>query len=209
MTPAYPRPLATLLAAALTLICISCHGAGKTTILVVGDSLSSGYGLGAGQDWVELLAADLNRRGMNIEIVNDSISGDTTAGGVARLPSALRRIRPQWVIIELGGNDGLRGSSLSAMRENLLKMVRLTRQQGATPLLLGMRLPPNYGQKYTAEFERVYQRVATTTNTPLLPLFIAGFEGNLAYFQADRIHPNAQAQPVIAQNVRAFLAEWL
>ena len=179
------------------------HAGTETTILVVGDSLSAGYRLQAGEGWVDLLARDL---GGEINVINDSISGDTTAGGVARLPSALRRIRPDWVIIELGGNDGLRGNSLEALEQNLLKMVRLTRAQDAKPILLGMKLPPNYGEKYTAEFELVYQRVASATKTPLLPFFLHGIEDNPALFQTDGIHPNAEAQGIIMQNVRMFLA---
>ncbi len=198
-----------LLAALLTSVCISCHAAEKTTILVVGDSLSSGYGLQTGEVWVDLLAERFARQGANVHLVNDSISGDTTAGGAARLPDALRRIRPQWVLIELGGNDGLRGSSLAAMERNLLEMVRATRQQDARPLLLGMKLPPNYGTKYTREFEAVYQRVAARTDTPLLPLFIHGIESDPAMFQDDNIHPNAEAQAIIARNVEAFLRDLL
>ncbi len=194
-----------VLAALLISLSLSCHAAGKTTILVLGDSLSSGYGLQAGETWVELLARDLRRRGMAIDLVNASISGDTTAGGGARLPAALRRVRPDWVIIELGGNDGLRGSSLAAMEQNLLAMIRQTRQHGARPLLLGMRLPPNYGAKYTEGFERAYRQAAAATGTPLLPFFIAGIEDDFTLFQADRIHPNARAQGIIAENVGAFL----
>jgi acyl-CoA thioesterase-1 len=198
-----------LIVALLALVSISCHAGEKTTILVVGDSLSSGYGLQTGEAWVDLLAQDLIRQDMDIEIVNDSISGDTTAGGAVRLPAALQRIRPDWVIIELGGNDGLRGSSLVAMQQNLLKMVRFALDQGASPILLGMKLPPNYGKKYTEGFEQVYQRVAEKTGVPLLPLFIEGIEGNLDLFQPDGIHPNAEAQPIIKENVREFLGDLL
>ena len=203
------RALRRWMFSALILLVISCHAGEKTTILVIGDSLSSGYGLLPGQGWVELLAGDLHRRGMDIDIVNDSISGDTTAGGVTRLPSALRRIQPDWVIIELGGNDGLRGGSLAAMQENLVEMVRLSVEQGANPVLLGVKLPPNYGEKYTREFERVYQRAAAITATPLLPFFLRGIGNDLRLFQADRIHPTAEAQPIIRENVRAFLMELL
>lgn len=198
-----------LLAGALLSLAISCHAAEKTTILVVGDSLSSGYGLGGGDTWVDLLERDWARAGREVEFVNDSISGDTTAGGAARLPAALGRIRPAWVLIELGGNDGLRGSSLEAMERNLLKMVRAARDHGAEPALLGMQLPPNYGHKYTRGFAEVYEKVAAATATPLLPLFIRGIENDPAMFQPDRIHPNAAAQAVIARNVREFLAELL
>ncbi len=198
--------LAALCAAFLLGLSPASRAAEQTTILVVGDSLSSGYRLQEGEGWVDLLARDLGRD-MNIVVVNDSISGDTTAGGVARLPSALRRIRPDWVLIELGGNDGLRGNSLAAMEQNLATMVRLSRARGATPVLLGMKLPPNYGEKYTAGFERVYERVAAATGAPLLAFFLRGIEDDPALFQEDGIHPNAKAQGIIMQNVRGFLTD--
>ena len=199
------RLLAAWLAAWLAVGALAGHADQKTTILVLGDSLSAGYRLAEGEGWVDLLAEDIARRGLDFNIVNDSISGDTTAGGAARLPSALERIRPHWVIIELGGNDGLRGSSLEAMERNLLKMVRVTRAQGARPILFGMKLPPNYGEQYTTDFERVYERVAQASGAPLLPFFLHGIEDNPALFWPDGIHPNAQAQFVIMQNVREFL----
>lgn len=190
-------------------LALSSHAAEPPTLLIVGDSLSAGYRLQAGQGWVDWLDRNLNppsSQVASVRIVNDSISGDTTAGGVARLPSALRRIRPDWVIIALGGNDGLRGNSLAAMENNLLKMVRLTHAHGALPILFGMKLPPNYGAQYTTGFEEVYQRVAVATNAPLLPFFLHGLEDAPALFQGDGIHPNADAQPIIMENVRAFLA---
>jgi len=184
---------------------MSCHGAEKTTILVLGDSLSSGYGLDGGASWVDHLARDFAARGAAVDFVNDSISGDTTAGGRARLPDALRRIRPDWVIIELGGNDGLRGQSLAAMKRNLLGMVESARAAGAKPALLGMRLPPNYGQRYTRGFERVYREVAAESGAPLLPFFIRGIADDITMFLPDRIHPNAEAQTIIARTVGEFL----
>lgn len=190
----------------LATVSISCHAVEEVTILVVGDSLSSEHGLESGQGWVLLMEREMTHRGRHVDVVNDSISGDTTAGGVARLPAALQRVQPDWVIIELGGNDGLRGNSLKAMEENLFEMVRLSHANGTKPILLGMRLPPNYGHKYTTGFEQTYQRVADATNTPLLPFFIGGIETDLKFFQADRIHPTAEAQPIIAQNVREFLS---
>lgn len=192
-------------ALAFALLSISCFGAQKTTILVVGDSLSSGYGLDGGASWVDHLARDFAARGPAVDFVNDSISGDTTAGGRARLPDALRRIQPHWVLIELGGNDGLRGASLAAMKRNLLDMVQAARAAGARPALLGMRLPPNYGARYTRGFERVYREVAAEAGVPLLPFFIRGIENDPQMFLPDRIHPNAEAQAVIARNVGEFL----
>lgn len=192
-------------ALAVALVSMSCFGAQKTTILVLGDSLSAGYGLDGGASWVDHLARDFDARGPAAEFINDSISGDTTAGGRARLPDALRRIRPDWVIIELGGNDGLRGASLAAMKRNLLDMVEAARAAGVRPALLGMRLPPNYGARYTRGFERVYREVAAEAGVPLLPFFIRGIADDPAMFLPDRIHPNAAAQPIIARNVGAFL----
>ena len=193
------------LCAALAVTSMSGRSAEKTTILVLGDSLSSGYGLDGGQSWVDVLARDFAARGLPVELVNDSISGDTTAGGAARLPDALRRIRPDWVLIELGGNDGLRGQSLTAMKLNLQRMVEAARAAGVRPALLGMRLPPNYGERYTRGFERVYREVAADAAVPLLPFFIRGIEDDLRLFLPDRIHPNAAAQPIIARTVGEFL----
>ena len=193
---------AVLLAAATGAAANTGAGAAKK-LLILGDSLSSGYGLRDGESWVALLAQNLR----GVEIINDSISGDTTAGGVARLPAVLQRVRPDWVIIELGGNDGLRGSSLGAMKKNLRGMVDAARAQGATPVLFGMRLPPNYGPRYTRDFERVYAEVAEESGAPLLPFFLRGLEDGLHWFQDDQIHPNAAAQPRIERNVREFLTE--
>ena len=190
---------AALLASAT--LCAAANTGAAKKLLVVGDSLSSGYGLRDGEGWVALLAQNLR----GVEIINDSISGDTTAGGVARLPAVLRRVRPDWVIIELGGNDGLRGSSLGAMKKNLRGMIDAARAHGATPVLLGMRLPPNYGPRYTREFERVYAEVAEESGAALLPFFLRGLEDGLHWFQDDQIHPNAAAQPRIERNVREFL----
>ena len=185
----------------------------KIIILVVGDSLSSGYNLPPTSGWVELLGRTyltIHQAGAaNIMLINASISGDTTAGGVARLPSILQRTKPNWVLLELGGNDGLRGASLIAMEQNLRTMIRLTYEYNARPALLGIKLPPNYGASYTAQFAAVYRRVAKDTQTPLLPLFIKGIENNAKFFQSDQSHPNAAAQPIIANNVRKFLAEYL
>jgi len=194
-----------VLTVAMLLASISVHSAQKTTILILGDSLSAGYGLDGGDSWVDHLARDFTARGRPVEFINDSISGDTTAGGRARLPDALRRIKPDWVVIELGGNDGLRGASLAAMKRNLQDMVAATRAAGARPALLGMRLPPNYGARYTRAFERVYREVAAETGAPLLPFFIRGVAEDPNMFLPDRIHPNAAAQPIIAREVGEFL----
>jgi len=180
-------------------------------ILILGDSISAGYGIPEGKGWVSLLQKQLDKNRAEqtqgtLQIINNSISGDTTAGGLARLPRALEEIQPKWVVIALGGNDGLRGQSIAAMKSNLSKMILLCHEQGAKPLLLGMKLPPNYGKHYTQQFEQVYVNVSLESNTPLLPFFIEGIGGKTNYMQADRIHPNTLAQSIIRDNVWQFLA---
>jgi len=168
---------------------------------VVGDSLSAAYGIREDVGWVALLQERLRDTGHPHRVVNASVTGDTTAGARARLPAALDEHRPALVVLELGGNDGLRGLSLRAMRENLIEMVRLSRQAGARVLLLGMRLPPNYGLAYTAAFERVYRRVAESEELALVPFFLAGVAETLELMQADGIHPGAAAQPLMLAQV--------
>lgn len=172
------------------------------TILVWGDSLSAGYGVDSQRGWVRLLEqklgtqADAALRGW--KVVNGSVSGETTAGGLSRLPAALARHQPSLVLIELGGNDGLRGLDLKTMRANLEAMVGLARKAGATPLLFEMRIPPNYGPMITERFQKAYAEVATTTRTQLVPFFLAQVASDrLKWFQDDGIHPNAAAQPLL------------
>lgn len=173
----------------------------RPVILVVGDSLSAAYGLAPGQGWVDLLAARLAAEGYRHQTVNASISGDTTAGGRARLPALLARHRPAIVVIELGGNDGLRGGSLGSTRENLDAMVVAAQKSGARVLVLGMRLPPNYGPVYTREFDAIFTGVAASRKVALVPFLLAGFGDDMTYFQPDRIHPTAAAQPRLLANV--------
>jgi acyl-CoA thioesterase-1 len=173
----------------------------RPVVLVVGDSLSAAYGLAPGQGWVDLLAARLAAEGYRHQTVNASISGDTTAGGRARLPALLSRHRPAIVVIELGGNDGLRGGSLRSTRENLDAMVVAAQKSGARVLVLGMRLPPNYGPAYTREFDAVFSGVAAARKAALVPFLLEGFGDDMAYFQPDRIHPTAAAQPKLLANV--------
>lgn len=172
-----------------------------SVILVLGDSISAGYGLEAGQGWVDLLAARLHRDGYPERVVNASISGDTTAGGRARLPALLHEYRPAVVIVELGANDGLRGSDLSAMRSNLDAMVKDAQAARARVLILGMKMPPNYGPAYTREFDAIFADVARARNAALVPWLFDGFGTDLAQFQADHIHPLAAAEPRILDNV--------
>jgi acyl-CoA thioesterase-1 len=193
----------------LPLLCwlpLGANGAGsapdaRPVVLVVGDSLSSAYGLAPGQGWVDLLAARLAAEGYRHRTVNASISGDTTAGGRARLPALLARHRPAIVVIELGGNDGLRGGSLKATRENLDAMVTDAQKSGARVLVLGMRLPPNYGPAYTREFDAMFTGVATARKAALVPFLLDGFGEDMTFFQPDRIHPTAAAQPRLLANV--------
>ena len=173
----------------------------RPVVLVVGDSLSAAYGLAPGQGWVDLLAARLAAEGYRHQTVNASISGDTTAGGRARLPALLARHRPAIVVIELGGNDGLRGGSLGSTRENLDAMVVAAQKSGARVLVLGMRLPPNYGPAYTREFDAIFSGVAAARKAALVPFLLEGFGDDMTYFQPDRIHPTAAAQPRLLANV--------
>ena len=170
------------------------HGASAPIILVVGDSISAGYGLAAGEVWVAQLESKLVREPYPHRVVNASISGDTTAGGRARLPALLKQHRPAMVVIELGGNDALRGQPLAATRENLDAMVGAAQGAGAKVLIAGMKLPPNYGPVYVRAFDGLFGEVAKQRKTAFVPYLFAGFGDGLAWFQSDRIHPTAQAQ---------------
>jgi acyl-CoA thioesterase-1 len=176
----------------------------EPVILVLGDSISAGYGLPGGAGWVALLEKKLAVEKIAATVVNASISGDTTAGGLARLPPLLKQSRPTLVIIELGGNDGLRGLPLAAARANLEAMTEAAQNAGAQVLLLGMQIPPNYGARYAGEFAALYPQVAQKRKAALVPFLLAGVADapNAAdLFQSDRIHPNAQAQAALLANV--------
>lgn len=164
-------------------------------ILVLGDSLGASYGVANGAGWVSLLDQKLKSQGLPQRVVNASISGDTTAGGLARLPAALDQHKPTIVLIELGGNDGLRGSPLKQMRANLAKMADLVRTAGATPVLFEMRIPSNYGAVYTEGFFKTFGEVAKEKNAALVPFFLLPIAADTASFQDDGIHPTAEAQP--------------
>ena len=172
------------------------------TILVFGDSLSAGYGLAdVNQGWVALLQKKLQREGYGYQVVNASVSGETTAGGLARLPRALALHHPQIVILELGGNDGLRALPVPAMRANLNGMAQMSRNAGAQVLLLGMRMPPNYGADYTAQFFGSYALTAKEFKLALVPFLLDGIALNPSLMQADNIHANEQGQPRLLANV--------
>lgn len=170
-------------------------------ILVLGDSLSAAYGIEAKQGWVSLLQKRLNDKRIHVRVVNASITGDTTRGGLTRLPDALKRFKPSIVVIELGANDGLRGLSLLAMKQNLIHMAGLSRRAGASVLLLGMYLPANYGERYGERFHQVYREVAGETAAPLVDFFLQGVAETTKLMQADGLHPSAAAQPRMLDNV--------
>jgi acyl-CoA thioesterase-1 len=179
--------------------------AGAPSILVVGDSLSAGYGIELRDGWVTLLQQRLSKQGYPHAVVNASISGDTTAGGRARLPAALKRHRPQIVILELGGNDGLRGLSLRETRANLDAMIKAAQSAGARVLLVGLHLPPNYGPEFTAKFHAIYRDLASTNNAALAPFLLEGVALAPGLMQPDGIHPRAAAQPRLLDNVWPYL----
>jgi acyl-CoA thioesterase-1 len=173
-------------------------------LLVVGDSLSAEYGLPRGTGWVALLEQRLKSERSDVVVVNASISGDTTSGGRTRLPALLAQHKPTHVIVELGGNDALRGLPLAMTRDNLAAMLRASRAAGARTVLVGMQVPPNYGRSYTEEFAALFASVAKAEGASLVPFLLAGVAdvpNAASLFQGDRIHPNAQAQPIMLANV--------
>jgi len=189
-----------MLASAL-LCTLVAAAAAAPTILIVGDSISAGYGLPPDSGWATLLQQRLAAQHYPHRVVNASISGDTTAGGRARLETLLAQDRPAITVIELGGNDGLRGGSLDAMHANLDAMVVAAQKAGSRVLLVGMQLPPNYGPTYVRRFDATYADVAKARHVALVPFLFEGFGDDNALFQPDRIHPVAAAQPRLLDNV--------
>ncbi len=173
----------------------------SSKVLIVGDSLSAEYGLPRGTGWVKLLEDRLKNNHASWQVVNASISGETTAGGQTRLPLLLKTHQPKVVVIELGANDALRGLQLPATEQNLRKMIQASKQSGAKVLLLGMRIPPNYGQDYTNKFFGIYGKLATAEQVELLPFFLERVATRMDLFQTDRIHPNVMAQSIMLENV--------
>ncbi len=171
------------------------------TILVLGDSLSSAYGLPRHAGWVTLLEARLGERKFNYRIVNASISGETSAGGLSRIDALLQRHKPEVLILALGGNDGLRGLPVSQLKSNLEGIIRAAKQRDVRVLLVGMRMPPNFGPTYTREFAAVYAELARRHRTAFVPFLLEGFAAQPEYFLADGIHPNAAAQPLILERL--------
>ena len=169
-------------------------------VLVFGDSLSAGYGIEVDQSWATLLQARLEQQGYEHRVVNASISGDTTEGGAARIAQAIATFSPVLIILELGGNDGLRGIPPSRMRENLRTIIKTSTDSDAEVVLLGIRIPPNYGQRYIEEFDSVYRELAAELKVPWIEFFMEGVALNEELMQPDGIHPNAAAQPVLLDN---------
>jgi acyl-CoA thioesterase-1 len=174
-------------------------------LLVLGDSLSAGYGMDREKSWVSLLETRLNERGYSYRVLNSSISGDTSQGGLTRLPRLLERYQPKIVIIELGANDGLRGIDPAVTRANLSDMIARSQASGARVLLAGIRLPPNYGSAYLQQFESMYADLASEYQALLVPFFMDGVAMEPELLQADNIHPNEAGQPVLLENVWAVL----
>ncbi len=170
-------------------------------ILVLGDSLSAAYGIRAEAGWVALLQERLRKEGYDHQVINASISGDTTAGGNARLPSLLDQHQPAITIIELGANDGLRGLSLKTMRQNLVQMTRLAQHHQSRVLLIGMQLPPNYGAAYTQLFSQTYQHIANEYRVALVPFLFKGLPDDQEHFLPDNLHPSEKAQPILLETV--------
>ena len=188
------------LSAALALMCMA-QNAAAGTILIVGDSISAGFGLDTRLGWVSLLEQRLSKEGHDDKVLNASISGDTSAGGLARLPALLAEHKPDVVIVELGGNDGLRGQPPAQLQQNLAAMIDAAKTAGAKVLLLGMQLPPNYGVRYTEAFARVYTQLADEKQIALVPFFLEGVGGHPELMQADGLHPAAAGQKRLLDNV--------
>ena len=205
----YAALLLTLAAAAFAEDSPSAGSSPLPKILIFGDSLSAAYGIGEDEGWVTLLAERLAQEDSELEVVNGSVSGETTTGGRARLPSLLERYNPAFVLIELGGNDGLRGLPLSLMRENLTDMIQLSQSSGATVMIAGMQIPPNYGPRYTEPFFAQYAELAAEFDLYLIPFLIDGIPQQPGLMQADGIHPKAEAQLMILDNFWPVLLEAL
>lgn len=186
----------------LTLSLLLALPAYSATLLVLGDSISAGYGIDRGKGWVELLQQQL---GEQHQVINASISGDTTGGGLSRLDTLIDEFRPDFVLIELGGNDGLRGYPIPRMKQNLQAMIELSRQGDVQPILFAMRIPPNYGKRYSDQFAAAYTDLADQAEVPLLPFLFGDIATDRTLLQEDGIHPTEEAQPIIAERVRSLL----
>jgi len=185
------------------------QSAGLPVIVVLGDSLSAGYGIDHTLGWVSLLQKRLSDEGYPHQVINASISGDTTRGGAARISAVLERNNPSLVVVELGGNDGLRGIGLGEMEKNLTQIVISIKESQAIPLLVGVRLPPNYGVTYTEQFQSVFKSVADQSGASLVPKLMEGVASDLDLMQTDGIHPLAEVQSQLLNNVWSVLGPLL
>ncbi|RDI44523.1 Esterase TesA [Aquicella lusitana] len=173
----------------------------ENTILVIGDSLSAAYGIEPKQGWVALLQEKLTKEKFDYRVINASVSGDTTSNGLARLPAALKKYQPDITIIQLGANDGLRGLDTAVIKKNLEQMIALAKKEKSKVLVLGIRLPTNYGPQYTTQFEQIFTGLAKRKDIHVVSLLLKGIDENIIHFQADGLHPTAAAQPIIVANV--------
>lgn len=180
----------------------------QTTILVMGDSLSAGYGIDLEKGWVSLLEKELTKKN-SVQIINASVSGETTSGGTSRLPALLAKHQPDIVILELGGNDALRGQPLKLLEKNLQIMIDASKKNNAKVLLTGMQIPPNYGARYSNQFKAIYPKLAEKNTIQLVPFLLEGIGGNAELMQRDGIHPTAEAQPIIVDNIKPVLETML
>ena len=170
-------------------------------LLILGDSISAGYGLKESENWVQLLETSLNASSIELKIINSSISGDTTIGGLSRIESDLRKHNPNYVLVELGGNDALRGYPIDRIKANLLKIIDASLAAEANPIIMQIRIPPNYGKNYVTAFESIYSEIAVEKNIPKMSFILEGVALDKSLMQLDGIHPNSKAQPLIAKQV--------
>ena len=200
------KALKTLLACGV-FFCGSVFSA--NSIMVLGDSLSAGYGMDPNQSWVQLLANELTQKAPKWQVINNSVSGDTTGNGLARLPGSIQLHQPKIIIIELGGNDGLRGTPLAQIEKNLSELITTAKNSGAHVLLMEMRIPPNMGKRYTDQFTALFAETAKKNQIALIPFFLNDIAPNKELMQADGIHPNAKAQPLMMRSVLDTLGPFL
>ncbi|MFC3116772.1 arylesterase [Cellvibrio fontiphilus] len=192
----------------LTIVTSQSYAEAPTKILVMGDSLSAGYGIDINDGWVSLLEEQLTQES-NVQIINASVSGETSSGGKNRLPALLTQHQPDIVILELGGNDALRGQPLKLLEQNLQFMIDASKKANAKVLLAGMQIPPNYGARYSNQFKALFPALAEKNKTGLIPFLLEGIGGNTELMQRDGIHPTAEAQPIIVENVKKELVKIL
>ena len=174
-------------------------------LLILGDSISAGYGLKESENWVQLLEVSLKTSGKELQIINSSISGDTTIGGLSRIESDLKQYRPNYVLVELGGNDALRGYPIDKIKHNLIKIIDVSLEAGAYPIIMQIRIPPNYGKNYIAAFESIYSEIAQAKSIPKISFLLEKVALDKDLMQLDGIHPNQKAQKIIAEQVKKEL----